>query len=271
VVAVDDDVPQLRHVEGFDPGTSHGKPNHSVKMEDPATSESRDQVFGYAEKVKTVAATASSAGVSLLNGVQCTPAESLLEAVQAQHKVFLEPCVIKAFRLAEDAHKGQVKDGCFVCVSVDYALIPSSPVALQFLSSLLSILSVPLCTSFIIIEDLSQLTALSCLSHNNGMNLCDIVFGGFLCMQFRRNGDPYLIHCVETAVILAATGAGSEVVAAGLLHDAVDDSNLSQQFLRYALGDDIADLVTGVSKYFLLKHLSPLSLAITWSTFLKIK
>jgi len=81
------------------------------------------------------------------------------------------------------------------------------------------------------------------------MNLCDIVFGGFLCMQFRRNGDPYLIHCVETAVILAATGAGSEVVAAGLLHDAVDDSNLSQQFLRYALGDDIADLVTGVSKY----------------------
>jgi (p)ppGpp synthase/HD superfamily hydrolase len=68
-------------------------------------------------------------------------------------------------------------------------------------------------------------------------------------MQFRRNGDPYLIHCVETAVILAATGAGSEVVAAGLLHDAVDDSNLSQQFLRYALGDDIADLVTGVSEY----------------------
>jgi hypothetical protein len=79
-------------------------------------SEARDQVFGYAEKAKTVAATASSAGVSLLNGVQCTPAESLLEAVQAQHKVFLEPCVIKAFRLAEDAHKGQVKDGSFVFV-----------------------------------------------------------------------------------------------------------------------------------------------------------
>ncbi len=134
-------------------------------------------------------------------------------------------------------------------MSVDHALIPSSPVASQFLSSLLSILSVPLALPVIIIEDLSQLTVLSCLSHNNGTNLCDIVFGGFLCMQFRRNGDPYLIHCVETAVILAATGAGSEVVAAGLLHDAVDDSNLSQQFLRYALGDDIADLVTGVSEY----------------------
>lgn len=147
VVAVDDDVPQLRHVEGFDPGTSHGRPNHSVKMEDPGMSEARDLVFGYAEKAKTIAAPASSAGVSHLNGVQCTPAESLLEAVQAQHKVFLEPCVIKAFRLAEDAHKGQVKDACFVCVSVDYALIPSSPVASQFLSSLLSILSVPLCTS----------------------------------------------------------------------------------------------------------------------------
>ncbi len=65
-------------------------------------------------------------------------------------------------------------------------------------------------------------------------------------MQFRRNGDLYLTHCVETAMILAGTGAASTVVAAGLLHDAIDDSNLSQQLLRGAMGDEIADIVLGV-------------------------
>ncbi len=72
---------------------------------------------------------------------------------------------------------------------------------------------------------------------------CD-VFGW---VQFRRNGDLYLTHCVETALILATTGACSAVVAAGLLHDAVDDSNLSPQLLRGAMGDDVADMVLGVS------------------------
>lgn len=67
-----------------------------------------------------------------------------------------------------------------------------------------------------------------------------------LCEQFRLNGDMYLAHCVETAMILAATGVGSAVVAAGLLHDAIDDSNLSLQLLRGALGEDVASLVIGV-------------------------
>jgi hypothetical protein len=71
------------------------------------------------------------------------------------------------------------------------------------------------------------------------MNAC-------LCEQFRLNGDMYLAHCVETAMILAATGVGSAVVAAGLLHDAIDDSNLSLQLLRGALGEDVASLVIGV-------------------------
>lgn len=68
-----------------------------------------------------------------------------------------------------------------------------------------------------------------------------------LCnLQMRRNGESFLSHCVETALILAATGVSSAVVAAGLLHDAIDDSNLSLNLLRGALGDDIANLVVGV-------------------------
>lgn len=60
--------------------------------------------------------------------------------------------------------------------------------------------------------------------------------------------------CVETAAILAATRVSSEVVAASLLHDVVDDSNLSHQFLQDSLGDDIVDLVLGVSNYTLLER-----------------
>lgn len=64
--------------------------------------------------------------------------------------------------------------------------------------------------------------------------------------QFRRNGDMFLAHCVETALILAATGVGNIVVAAGLLHDAIDDSNLSLELLRCSLGENVASLVIGV-------------------------
>ena len=51
---------------------------------------------------------------------------------------------------------------------------------------------------------------------------------------------------METALTLAATGVDSTVVAAGLLHDAIDDSNLSLTLLRGALGEDVASLVIGV-------------------------
>lgn len=72
--------------------------------------------------------------------------------------------------------------------------------------------------------------------------------------QVRRNGDLYLAHCVETAIILAAAGVGNTVVAAGLLHDALDDSNLSLQSLRAALGEDVASLIVGVCTIELIQH-----------------
>lgn len=62
----------------------------------------------------------------------------------------------------------------------------------------------------------------------------------------RASGDPYLQHCVETAVSLALIGANSTVVAAGLLHDALDDSSVTYNHIRRTFGDDVADLVKGV-------------------------
>ncbi|XP_020697695.1 probable GTP diphosphokinase RSH2, chloroplastic [Dendrobium catenatum] len=74
--------------------------------------------------------------------------------------------------------------------------------------------------------------------------------------QVRASGDPYLQHCVETAVLLAQIGANSLVVAAGLLHDSVDDSFMSYGYIFRMFGAGVADLVEGVSK---LSQLSKLA------------
>ncbi|KAI5066101.1 hypothetical protein GOP47_0018725 [Adiantum capillus-veneris] len=66
--------------------------------------------------------------------------------------------------------------------------------------------------------------------------------------QYRATGDLYLDHCVETAMNLAALGASKEVVAAGLLHDIVDDSAADYVELQETFGKQVADLVEGVSK-----------------------
>ncbi|XP_047960144.1 probable GTP diphosphokinase RSH2, chloroplastic [Salvia hispanica] len=74
--------------------------------------------------------------------------------------------------------------------------------------------------------------------------------------QKRSSGHPYLQHCAETAVLLADIGASSTVVAAGLLHDAVDDSFLTFDHISSSFGAGVGDLVEGVSK---LSQLSKLA------------
>ncbi|KAI4387347.1 hypothetical protein MLD38_005186 [Melastoma candidum] len=61
--------------------------------------------------------------------------------------------------------------------------------------------------------------------------------------QLRASGDPYLQHCVETAVLLALIGANSTVVAAGLLHDTLDDTFISNDYLLRTFGVGVANLV----------------------------
>ncbi|XP_074344292.1 putative GTP diphosphokinase RSH2, chloroplastic [Apium graveolens] len=74
--------------------------------------------------------------------------------------------------------------------------------------------------------------------------------------QMRASGDPYLQHCVETAILLAVIGANSTVVAAGLLHDTLDDSFMTFDYIYGTFGAEVADLVEGVSK---LSQLSKLA------------
>ena len=64
----------------------------------------------------------------------------------------------------------------------------------------------------------------------------------------RKSGEPYFYHLVETAKNLAELGMGARVIAAGLLHDSVEDGMASSESLRVTFGDEITFLVDGVTK-----------------------
>jgi GTP pyrophosphokinase len=66
--------------------------------------------------------------------------------------------------------------------------------------------------------------------------------------QKRASGEPYIYHCVAVASILADLRLPAEVIAAGLLHDIVEDTSLTLEDIRRDFGDTIAKLVDGVTK-----------------------
>src|SRR5512145_209456 len=66
--------------------------------------------------------------------------------------------------------------------------------------------------------------------------------------QKRHSGEPYINHCLAVASILADLRVPPEVVAAGLLHDTVEDTPITLNDIRRDFGDTIAVLVDGVTK-----------------------
>lgn len=138
---------------------------NDISAEPKELQEARRRLTRLAQGIPGTKATSRTSNLPLT-------ADELLIDAQERHKMFFHPLVIKAFGIAEEAHRGQV----------------------------------------------------------------------------RRSGGLYLVHCVETAIVLANTGADSTVVAAGLLHDTLDDSTLDQARLRVLVGDEIEILVSGVSK-----------------------
>ena len=66
--------------------------------------------------------------------------------------------------------------------------------------------------------------------------------------QFRKSGEPYIIHPVAVAKILAEFGMDNETVIAGLLHDVVEDTRYTRDQLAEDFDEKIADLVEGVTK-----------------------
>jgi GTP pyrophosphokinase len=66
--------------------------------------------------------------------------------------------------------------------------------------------------------------------------------------QTRSSGDPYVSHCVEVAKILAELQLDSVTVAAGLIHDVVEDTVITVADVEREFGPEIAQIVDGLTK-----------------------
>src|SRR5579859_3671542 len=73
-----------------------------------------------------------------------------------------------------------------------------------------------------------------CLEHHKG--------------QLRASGEPYVLHPLEVALVLAEMKLDSTAIAAGLLHDAVEDTPVTTEDIVRKFGEQVAHIVEGVTK-----------------------
>src|SRR5271163_3583910 len=66
--------------------------------------------------------------------------------------------------------------------------------------------------------------------------------------QMRASGEPYLVHPLEVALVLAEMKMGPVAIAAGLLHDSVEDTSVTIVDIRKEFGEQVAHIVEGVTK-----------------------
>ncbi len=72
--------------------------------------------------------------------------------------------------------------------------------------------------------------------------------------QKRQSGEPYFNHCFATAMNLCDLNMSGTVVAAGLLHDILEDAGIKPEMLEEKFGSDIRFIVEGVTKLGLVKY-----------------
>ncbi len=66
--------------------------------------------------------------------------------------------------------------------------------------------------------------------------------------QRRKSGEPYIIHPLHTALILADLELDKESIMAGLLHDVMEDTSVTREIMIKEFGEEVTDLVDGVTK-----------------------
>lgn len=66
--------------------------------------------------------------------------------------------------------------------------------------------------------------------------------------QYRKSGEPYIAHPVAVADLLKGLGGNASVIAAGFLHDVVEDTDVTPEELETRFGSEVRELVEGVTK-----------------------
>lgn len=66
--------------------------------------------------------------------------------------------------------------------------------------------------------------------------------------QLRKSGEPYIIHPLCVAIILADLELDKETLVAGILHDVVEDTVMTEEEITAIFGEEVALLVDGVTK-----------------------
>lgn len=74
--------------------------------------------------------------------------------------------------------------------------------------------------------------------------------------QFRMSGEPYINHPLAVAYMLTEIHAGPSTIAAALLHDVVEDTDISLDYIEKYFGSDVAKIVDGVTKISKLKYMT---------------
>ena len=72
--------------------------------------------------------------------------------------------------------------------------------------------------------------------------------------QLRKSGDPYILHLIEVAYIIASLQAGPVTIAAAFLHDTIEDCNVTKEDLEKNFNKDIAEIVFCLTKIKALSH-----------------
>lgn len=72
--------------------------------------------------------------------------------------------------------------------------------------------------------------------------------------QFRKSGDPYIQHPLEVSYILATLNAGPNTLCAGLLHDVLEDTDMTKEEMAAEFNLEVAEIVDGVTKISKLKY-----------------
>lgn len=66
--------------------------------------------------------------------------------------------------------------------------------------------------------------------------------------QLRKSGEPYIIHPLHTAIILADLELDKETIMAGVLHDVIEDTSVTREEMIKEFGEEVTDIVDGVTK-----------------------